>query len=110
MNYQIQVFFFIVFLFVFWLSHFFPFSRYIECFFFLERKKSNTNKTSTFFVHNPVNFFKYLSLFLGLRKEERKEGIEEREKKVPEEMLDEEKALHLPFFIHVSLTLTGLLW
>lgn len=74
---------------------------------FRERKKSNANKTSTFFVHNPVNLFKYLSLVLGVRNKERKEGIEKTSQR---RVVDEEKALHFPFFIRVSLTLTGLLW
>lgn len=49
-----------------------------------ERGKSPTQTNINFFVHNPVNFFKYLSLFLGLSKKERKEEIERRET-VPEE-------------------------
>lgn len=92
MKYQIQVFFSLLFL---AFAFFFPFPDMSD--FFLERKKSNTNKTSTFFVHNPVNFFKYLSLFLGLRKKE-KEGRNRGERKeFQRRVLDEEKALHFPF-------------
>lgn len=76
-------------------------------FFFYRGKSHNTNANKhQLFVYNPVNFFKYLSLFLGIKEERKERKKEQREKRV----LDEEKALHFPFFIHVSLTLTGSLW
>lgn len=72
---------------------------------FLEGGKSPTQtkkKTSTFLYIYPVNFFKYLSLFLRLSKKE-KEGKECRRESFPESrVLDEEKALQFPFFICVS--------
>lgn len=70
------------------------FFRYImsDFFFFL----IGESPTNIFFVHNPVNYFKYLSLFLGLSKWGRKEG-RNRGREVPEESAWWRKSLTLPF-------------
>lgn len=47
-----------------WTELYYGFFLFFFSFFFLRaEKKPNANKHQLFFVHNPVNFFKYLSLF-----------------------------------------------